>query len=374
MDNYISPDDIFAEGFQSWQEFWNGDTPYQKTSSLLNHCIALPRKDLQWRIVISYLWTNPKFSKVLPLLFCWGREGTGKSTLGAIASALRDVPIINQSSTMVSIRNLIQSMKFMDDEGEFERDGSCLILDNCYSSTFAKNVDMLSLFLIYKRNSDTMQISGMERGTNQVFRCFSNRIISSVEPLHLSPELKELKRRTYVVKHARLEDLSNDDISEFNSDSPIDVNTCNWEGFNDEYLKFWNDRIQVEFYAKILKSLRKSNKIHSHIWEVSRELIATGICIGAWESAKDAVNNITDYWEWIEESGNSDSLLRQIIAEEFLVTMQGRPVSNKLLQSFLALKLDAGVLLEKPNARILEHEMSTLGYALRRSGNWERIS
>jgi len=302
MEDYLNPNDFYAEHLESWRDIWNEDLGlYANLESIVNSAVFLPDKDIQTKIAISYLMTSQKWAKVLPLLLCYGREGTGKSTLTKLASKLRGAEILGQSSTFASIRNELNASRWMDDECEFERDGASLLFDNVYASTFTANPNLLALILSgYDKASDKLMIAS-SMGENIVFRTFSTKIISSVEPIWLDAKLKELSRRLLVIRHKRLEELEGD----YDIDNHLDLSSINWDGLDSLYRDFWNNRTIVETYVLTRKMLTKRGKkgftmpesLSSNQWTISIDIIATGIALGAWNSIQDAVNHVAEFFE-----------------------------------------------------------------------------
>jgi hypothetical protein len=102
--------------------------------------------------------------------------------------------------------------RWLDEECEFEKDGATLLFDNVYCSTFTQNPQLLALILSgYDKSSDKLMIASA-MGENIIFRTFSSKIISSVEPLWLDAKLKELSRRLLIIRHQRTEELGEIDL------------------------------------------------------------------------------------------------------------------------------------------------------------------
>ena len=256
MSEYIDPAEILADILSDWREYWIGESVYQRTAHLLSHMVALPHPEVQIPLIISYLWTNPKFSSVLPILFCFGQPGSAKSNLAIIASKLRESDPLNADNcTAVSLRNTCNSQKFLDEDKQYEADGALLILDNVGSDTFQMNKNLLALFLGgYKRGQDKVQIGGKD-GANIEFYTFSSRIISSVEPLHLEWSLRELASRCWVMPHQCLERLSQDTLDRqgFEAEGAIKPEDVNWLGFSSEYLSLWGNKANCKLFASYKK-------------------------------------------------------------------------------------------------------------------------
>ncbi len=303
MEGYLNPAEFYADTLESWEDLWDkSKSLYDNLRSIISDTVFLPDRDIQLPVAISYIFTSQKWAKVLPLMLCYGREGTGKSTLTKFASLIRKAEILGQSSTFASIRNELNRSRWIDEEGAIERDGASLLFDNVYASTFTLNPSLLSLILSgYDRSSDKLMIAST-MGENIIFRTFSSKVISSVEPLWLDARLKELSRRLIVIRHQRLEDLA----SEYESfENRLDLDSVSWEGIEKLYLDFWMSRAVVEVYVKTRKQLTKRGKksftipdtLPSEKWAISVDVICTGICLGAWGGVQEAVNHLGRFFE-----------------------------------------------------------------------------
>lgn len=375
MDNYIDPSEILAEIQVNWRDYWQGDSPYERTKNLLSYLVAFPHPEIQIPLVASYLWTNPKFSSVLPVLFCYGQPGSAKSNLAIIASKLRlSDPLNADNCTPVSLRNTCNAQKFLDEEKQYEADGALLILDNVGGDTFQQKKDLLALFLGgYKRGQDKVQIGGKD-GTNIDFYTFSSRIISSVEPIHLQWALRELASRCWVMLHKPLELIPESVLKGqiFDIEQAIKPEDVNWKDFCQEYLNLWGNRVNCKMFATHKSSLRNTEKFSSRRWEMARDVLVTGLLIEAWETPKEAKRCLLDYYDLMDSYEYSSSPLEEVLGEDFIPKIAGDEVDNSLLVSFIDLKTSQKVFLEKPRGKAIEDAMKRLGWKQRKD-KWERM-
>jgi hypothetical protein len=78
---YIEPDD-FDDELDNWQDLWDDNTTlYQNYYNIIRSCVILPWEDELLPVVTAYICTSAKWSKILPVMLCWGLQGSGKSTL-----------------------------------------------------------------------------------------------------------------------------------------------------------------------------------------------------------------------------------------------------------------------------------------------------
>ena len=375
MDGYIDPSEILAEIQVDWRDYWKGNSPYERTKNLLSYLVAFPHPEIQLPLVASYLWTNPKFSSVLPILFCYGQPGSAKSNLAIIASKLRlSDPLNADNCTAVSLRNTCNAQKFLDEQGNYEADGALLILDNVGKDTFQQDKNLVALFLSgYKKGQDKVQI-GSTDGGNIEFYTFSSRIISSVEPIHLEWSLRELSSRCWVIFHKPLEQIPITILEQqrFDAELAIKPEDVNWEGFCQEYLDLWGNKANCKLFASYKKSLKNTEKFPSRRWEMARDVLATGLLIGVWETPKEAKRCLLEYYDSIDSYEHSGSPLEEILREDFLPKVVGDSFENSLLVQSINNKTQQGLFLERPKAKAIEDAMKRLGWK-QRKGMWERM-
>ena len=376
MDNYIDPALILSEIRTDWEEFWIGDSTYQRTKNMLSKMVAFPYPDVQTPIVTSYLWTNPKFSSVLPILFCFGPPGSAKSNLAILASKLRESEPLNADNcTPVSLRNTCNQQKFLDEEKNYEADGALLILDNVQTATFKENRNLLALFLGgYKRGQDKVQIGALNGG-NIEFYTFSSRIISSIQPLHLEWDLRELSSRCFLVPHSPLEKIQPETLKAqgFDIAEAIKPEDVNWKGFSKEYLKLWGEVANCMYFTQSKKSLRNTGGFSSRRWEMARDVLATGLLIEAWRGPKEAKECLSEYYAMIDSFDSEASPLEEILREDFLSHINGKgEFDNSMLMSFLNMKTSSNAFLERPKAKAVEDALNKLGW-LKRKSKWRRM-
>ncbi|MEO1351053.1 MAG: hypothetical protein AAFW84_19975 [Cyanobacteria bacterium J06635_15] len=375
MDNYIDPKELLGEIQQNWRDVYDSSVSrYEATYRLLGGCVALPEYQTQLPNLVVHLWTNVKWSQVLPILFCYGREGSGKSTALRVCSALHDSELFNgEVSTFASMRNHLMQKKYIDESMEFEADGACLLYDNCGVDTFAKDADKLNLMLGgYNKATDSCSIAIPGAGENMVFRTAATRIISSVEPIHAAYQLREFRRRMTYCFHETLDYLPQESIDFYEACGAHDIDTINWSGFDDVYHNFWGNKANCMVYAQHLKRMRRPKAIESRQWEYTKYLIATGLAIGAWSDTTEAYRYYEGYFEYVKASTSSSEGTLEVYAREFLAKLE-EPESfeNSLLMQHLEQKVREKYFLEKPKAKEIESTFLARGYKLSK-GVWHK--
>lgn len=378
----------------SWRDYWDeNSSQYENSVNLLSRAIALPNQDIQLPIAVCYAWTNAKWARVLPCHLAYGPEGSGKSTIAKFARGLRNAQSFGDGSTFASIRNYLQSVKYGGDEDEqLELDGACLILDNVYQSTFEGADNKLRSLVLcgYKKADDRLTIANPGTGTNFEFRTFSTKLFSSVEPLHESSDLRELRRRLLFTFHKKWESMTDDERPSFEMEDRVDFDDLDWSGcFEEAYLGVYGldaasgqmGAFNVHEYGKFRKSLKACRAwpqaMTSERREISVDVMATGRLIGAWETTEEARRVFGEYWEWVDSKvAGEQSDLSQAMGEivslfEAASEATGKPaiVPTATINSELSARYDSGQFLERPKPKDIKDWLTKNGYKPSKNGS-----
>ncbi len=324
---YLDPNEFYRAEMDSWREVWDFDASiYTNVSDILGQAVLFPQRDLMLPIVTNYLLIPSKWARVLPILFSWGGKGSGKSTTAILAAKLHGLTAtFSATDTFSAIRNSLDLMRWIDpNDKSIEKEGAILPWDNIHSGTFKKDERIYQMMLFgYNRSTDVIQIAQTD-GTNKQFNVFCPKIISSVEPLHLNPDLEELQRRLLVIPHKSYEQFSLDERRQYAdfdiSTDRIDLDSIHWDGIENQFFSFWNDPDNCKLYAKYRTALSKKGKkeykhnIKSDQWIISIDLIVTGLVSGCWRTIPEAINHIEAYWDYANKNilNNSSATLEHL--------------------------------------------------------------
>lgn len=348
-----------------WEELIDRSlTPYQNTCNILDTFLWMPEKEVQQPIAACYLWLNTQWCEETFYLFSYGVSHSGKSTIASIASYMHDIEPLQATSSSKGIRNVINMKRFPlydpklpDDVQDWtESDGFLLTWDNVSRETFQDN-DLYNMFLSgAERFTDKRVVANKEGGVD-VFHTFAVKVFSSVFPIHRLPEFDELKSRCLVMFHEKPKD------ADFAPPRPKDYN---WNGFFEKYyLPVFSDEKIAHEYASFRRkwSYQKFPKcISTDRRSKIADLAATGLIIGAWDTAAKAIAKIGDYFDYLDSrlGGDSEPLVQQLEK----LTKDRVSIENKTLGDALQLKFDTGKLLAKPSAKELLTSMLFLGFKL----------
>ena len=325
------------ESTDSYETVWNNSLTYpENIIELIKNSILLPNSKIQIPIIASYILIPSAMAKILPILFCYGSEGTGKTNICKIAKFIHGVDIEGSTTTFAGLRNILKERKYYDNDMSKERN-AILIFDDIDEKIFVENPNIYRMLKCsYDRESDTIEISSGTTGTNEKFRTFSTKIIGSYAPLHTLPSLAELHRRMIVIKCKKDFLFNRDELVEslsyqqpgFDYDNPgfnrLDIDSLNFTGLSVKYRNFWEDFDRCCKYASIRKKLvnkrSKPDSIKSYQWIISIDILSTGIASGIWDFAS-GIEHLEAYWQWINNYKDQDvsatfKLLKDFIAIE----------------------------------------------------------
>jgi hypothetical protein len=332
-DKYLDPKEFYSEELEDWTCYWdNAKSLYENLYSLTSQAVILPYHSVQMPVAVVYMMTSSKWSKVLPILFSWGEKGSGKTTFALIANRLHGFKFLfSPADTFASIRNSLNAMRWYDpDSTELEKDGAILCWDNLHKRVLEADLRLYQTMLFgYNKSTERILIAGSE-GANQNFHVFCPKVISSVEPLHSFRELDELSRRLLVIRHKPLEKFKEAELENIpelmGNFQPIDLDSINWKGFEDNFYLFWSDEENCRAYVKFRGILTRKRKVPIELppsitsarWTISVDLIATGLLLGAWKTPKEAIDHLGRYWKLSSEFGELEKLNTIRVLKEYL--------------------------------------------------------
>ncbi len=86
---YLDPKVIYEQTLDSWEEVWDGSKSlFWNTKNLLEQMVWLPNPQIANTLVTLYILAPSKWSRILPILFCYGEQGSGKSTTSILANII----------------------------------------------------------------------------------------------------------------------------------------------------------------------------------------------------------------------------------------------------------------------------------------------
>jgi hypothetical protein len=173
------------------------------------------------------------------------------------------------------------------------------------------------------KSTGVVQMAG-EPGKNLTFNVFSPKYISTIHALYSLPEFVELKRRLLIVEHKPIAQWTPTDYSAFyDGMSPSELRSTtdiDWSDLDTEFNDYWCDEDTLTVFDEWMEKLKKAKPRYftQAYWELSRDLIATGLTCGYWTEVKQAVAHVWDYWTWHINNVESTRGATQKALEQFL--------------------------------------------------------
>lgn len=320
--NALNPDELYSLESESWRSLYDGDNPIEALSGMVNKFVLLPFPKLQSTLAALYMMSSSKWSRVLPILLCYGSKGTGKSTIATLAAKLHDTVLCSANDTFSSIRNNLNK-RFLDNEQTIERDGVLLAWDNIYIRSFELDPRIYQLFLYgYSRDSDIVSIANRD-GTNISFRTFCPKIASSVEAIHLHPNFSELRRRLLILNHKKSESLSEKEregLIFLDANQLEDMADYSWLEFDQVYNGFWMSENNIKLYVSNRRRVSKmqNRPIDKEKWVISVDLITVGLSLEYFDTPREGAEFMAEVFKLQDKYLSGDTSATYEHLKEFV--------------------------------------------------------
>lgn len=353
-----------------WGDVAGGDCTGKDYMNLFKEVLYLPRANIQLPILVSALLSPSALCNTLPFVFAWGQPGSGKSLICKIAAKTWGCEAFSSASTPVSIRNHIQSGKYIYVKGR-EYESNVGIVINDFSEKAMKSVPlMVSLLKAFNRDESKILISSPEKdGTNIEFDIFSNRIISSIVPFFGMPEYSELARRMLVIHCTKV-----NAEAELTSINDIDLNPLSVF-----YKSLWQDKDNCTKLSKL--KMKKKGILSSDRFDTVKDVLRVGVTLGIFGSESEASDVMSDFEALTlqltaDYGDNTKMLLRDFLEfhlrekEKFSQPLNVNPMHIK---SFLVTCFRESKIEHLPTQGKINNLMKILGYSYNpRSCYWSK--
>ena len=362
-----------------WTELTSHSELGPQLIDLINCVAKLPEANTQLPILASVALTPSTLSTISPVNFLYGATGTGKSAVGVIISKLfKNVTPLMGTATTASIRNELNSRKWLDwPDCEYETN-CCLIWDDIHPALFT-----LELFTIlkcgYSRETSITTIAGAN-GVNIRFDTYGPKWISSISPLWANNEYQELKRRSLIFHTKALSDFETlpDNLTLFDYES-----IC-FNGLSKKFDDFWSSENNLIEYSRQKRSLSKhrSKLKNLQLFKITLDALTTGIITGIFNSEDHAIESLVKYEKYLNDFINLrppslvilSSFLKEIESKtnrenqdliELGITPKLPTVKPRIIKDFLRQEADNGNLEQNLINNSFIHElMQSLGWKL----------
>lgn len=329
--DWVDPKDIRAEDNSKWSDVSNRHHYPDVILDLLTRSVLLPRADFQLPIAATYLMAPSVFCNRIPILVSQGGSGTGKSTLAHLACGIHSSEPLGAGSTFPSIRNQIRNSRFYDPDsgsrGTKNEKNCCLAWEDINSASLrAFDGNIFNLLKLGVDRKGKISIANMG-GSNSEFEVFSPKLISSIHPFYAEHDFREIIRRIIVIEHKKYNLFSTGDHSsaqeDLSPDDLIDLGELDWSGCKSAFDTFWLSKHNANEFARVKRSITKSKsvKFPSAYFQISKDLIATGVVCGFFSSVTNAVVHFSEYFEWHQlriesQATGAEMLMRSFIEQK----------------------------------------------------------
>lgn len=262
--------------------------------------VAVGLRDWEYKILASAALSNSILCNVLPIIQLIGEAGSGKSQLLIAISEISGQQLISGQSTGASLKNHINRIRWADPETKATEKRCLLLIDNLNEETFKKEEYLSSFLNGYNRRTDRTYISN-GKGENIEFRTFSLKLYTTI----WENTSTELKRRTISIRTKKSNKL----------DRVLDIENIDWRVHRHGVKEFWCQPSNWERFSLARSTLTKSPKpgLSKEVWILLKDLLATGVAVGVWESETDA---ILETFNWITETSKTRlTLLESVIID-----------------------------------------------------------
>jgi hypothetical protein len=372
-----------------------------QVSEIVRCGCLFPNHDIQYRLVANYLILPSALMDIVPILFLCGKQGSGKSQVGILASKLHKSPIFSSASSFAAIRNALTNHRIKtytipkknpDEMPEIisVEANIFLIWDDLDPSLLIEQKQLYRILKNgYNRSTSEIQISSEKVGNNLSFNCFSPKLISSVNNLTLDPRFREFKRRCLLIETKPLEELNqelrrvNPNHLNYSSRQLFDFSIYDWSGFYESFNSFWDDEELLKEYPKRLKEMSEMLKepregITANLQSVCCEMLAIGVLADIYNSTKEAIELFSEFCNLsnntqkrnyqqlhskLSEYVSNEKTQIDIFNKRFKSDLPYR-IKVSMLNTFIESLIIGGDLLAKPSPNEIRDIMLELGWYL----------
>lgn len=270
----------FAKKFNEDDE--DGFNPFDETLLLGENLtkvltlITAGLKPWEYKFLASYASLPSMLCKILPIVELFGQPGSGKTQLLLAVSAISNQGVISGQSTGASLKNYINSIRWVDPDTMTKEKNCLLLIDNLNEDSFKKEEYLSSFLNGYNRKTDKCFISN-GRGQNQVFKTFCPKMYTTI----WEKTSTELTRRTIVIRTIKTAKL----------DNVFDPDDIYWKPFKDSVKQFWKKEDNWQLFKDFDRNFHELPKPnHSkEYWTILKWVLISGVAIGVWDNMPRAI-------------------------------------------------------------------------------------
>jgi hypothetical protein len=312
---------IRAESEQTWQEAidWDGKVDISLYRRLLDQTVKLPYPDIQENILLAALLTPSALANMLPIIFCCGVPGSGKSNIGKLALSIWGNNPMLASDTFSSIKRQLHLMAVAMQNGK-EYDLSCVMVwDDISKSIMMQSPSLYALLKCsYSRKTSITTMAKPDTAREiESFKTFTLKVFSSVYRFYADSEFSELARRMLVIHCAKSDD----------ADDLLDFDSVNWDGLSNITHQLWANNLSnchnFNRYRKELQTYAKSHKpLPPDRSSLCKDVLATGLTLGIFSTIEDAYEQLGAFYQHADEFTDKHRSMIIHVVNKFIATQR----------------------------------------------------
>lgn len=347
---------------------------------LLSESIRFANRRLFEPIAATYLMLPSALCDTLPYLACIGEAGSGKSTIGFIASGLWGTQPLQGNSTFASLRNWVSKNSFYDTGNQ--QLANCMLVWDDITGYFLKDIKMYSFLKSGYSIKSSICTIALEKGDILQFHTFCPKVLSSIDKFYLRSEFTEITRRLLIIPTQKLDKMTDSSLSQYSdmddTNGLLNLKSCDLTQYKNGLFSSWQDLTKVKTFNQLTKDLtgrkkpiKTSRKIGSAEYELMPNLIACGYVQGIWE-LQEGYDLLEDYFVYKNEvilknkSALSEHLAQFVLVRTYL--SEDKKIIPQTLKDDLNIQLKIGALDKYPSIETINTEMFNLGYSLQKVG------
>jgi hypothetical protein len=312
---------IRAESTETWQEAikWDGKSDISLYRSLLDQTVKLPYPDIQENILLAALLTPSALANMLPIIFCCGVSGSGKSNIGKLALSIWGNNPMLASDTFSGIKRQLQLMATAMHNGK-EYDLSCVMVWDDISKAIMNQSPALYAVLksSYSRKTSITTMAKPDTAREiESFKTFTLKVFSSVYRFYADQEFCELARRMLVIHCAKSDE----------ADDLLDFDAVSWDGLDKITHQFWTNNTvncdKFNRYRKELQAYAKKNKpLPPDRSSLCKDVLATGLTLGIFCTVEDAYAQLGAFYEHSDEYTDKHRSMVTHVVNKFIASQR----------------------------------------------------
>lgn len=368
----------------SWKEAigWNGSVDVNLYSKLLRMSVKLPHQEIQENILLAGILTPMPLADMLPIIFCHGASGSGKSNIGKFAYTIYGNRPVTGATTYSAIKRKIDGMSRAIDQGRTIDLPHALVWDDISLPVMKSSPAMYSVIKSgYDRETAVIEMADRDSDNGVVkFHCFGLRVFSSVYPYYADVDFCEMTRRMLVIETRKSPD----------ADDLISFPNTDWTGLKEVTNSLWenpqNHGKYFEYKRQVLAYARNEKPLPAERSALCADLLTTGLTLGIWNTVNQAYEQLREFYASTDELARCKASIVARVIAKFIETQEKEHKIKKRDYKIFIRPLEISDLIKQNQAQqVIDRSlrygelhgiMSDLGWELTGTGSnavWAKI-